>query len=569
MAEDLTRLWGNFSLDEGETTELEIQPRLVVNQVARGKCCLVGKLIADHFVGKDVIKRSLIKGWRLSEQVAFKVLGDNLFLLEFEKEEDKIRVFKGRPWFFEESIFAIEDFDGLSSPAEVVFEKVAFWVRMLNLPLACMGKEVGLQIGATMGEVEEVDTDEDGVGWGKFLRVRIRLDVTKPLARGRMIRLLGKQVLITFQYEKLPWYCLDCGRISHGNGGCDQKSGVRDKGSEKQYGTWLRVPPPRRRGNQSKFRQNSWKEGGRDSVSRSGTEVRRNWSGGSRTCEEGSDEPVSWPRNTPAPAEAVDKGKKPVGEEMSVMEEEGSNEERGNSGETNGAFIGRFQTPVESSAIKEKNMEDFNEEQSRNKGAFNGRFQTTVEDPAVKEKNMKDFNEEQSMERNNGAFNEEQRLEMNVLQAVSELKLKGEGAGGNKESINAGDVVLKKKETLKSNLQPPGKVQTREEPNINVGGKISNVEAQKKGAEHAHVALRWKRRARDGQQRTTVIMQNPLTGKRKTGRVGGTDNEETSMKWGRRVKYNGEITKLRRDENEEVKNGSGVAGSGSQPRRPA
>jgi hypothetical protein len=54
MAEDLTRLWGNLSLNEGEIEELEIQ--------SRRKCYLVGKLIADRFVRKDVIKRTLIKG---------------------------------------------------------------------------------------------------------------------------------------------------------------------------------------------------------------------------------------------------------------------------------------------------------------------------------------------------------------------------------------------------------------------------------------------------------------------------------------------------------------------------
>ena len=48
---------------------------------------------------------------------------------------------------------------------------------------------MGYQIGATVGTVEDVDTDEEGVGWGKFLRVRIRIDVTKPLARGRVINL--------------------------------------------------------------------------------------------------------------------------------------------------------------------------------------------------------------------------------------------------------------------------------------------------------------------------------------------------------------------------------------------
>ena len=96
----------------------------------------------------------------------------------------KVRVLERRPWFFEEIIFSIKDFDGMSSPTEVDFEKVAFWVGMLNLWLACMGKEVGLQIKATMGEVEEVDIDEDGVGWGKYLRVKIQLDVMKPLAGG-------------------------------------------------------------------------------------------------------------------------------------------------------------------------------------------------------------------------------------------------------------------------------------------------------------------------------------------------------------------------------------------------
>ena len=55
-----------------------------------------------------------------------------------------------------------------------------------------MGKEVGYQIGVTMGTVEDVDTNEEGVGWGKFLRVRIQIDGTKPLVRGQVMNLLGK-----------------------------------------------------------------------------------------------------------------------------------------------------------------------------------------------------------------------------------------------------------------------------------------------------------------------------------------------------------------------------------------
>lgn len=49
--------------------------------------------------------------------------------------------------------------------ADLEFEKAAFWVRMYNLPLVCMGREVGLHVGSTVGEVEDIDVLDDGVGW--------------------------------------------------------------------------------------------------------------------------------------------------------------------------------------------------------------------------------------------------------------------------------------------------------------------------------------------------------------------------------------------------------------------
>jgi hypothetical protein len=124
-----------------------------------------------------------------------------------------------------------------------------------------MGKEVGYQIGATMGTMEEVDIDEEGVGWGKFLQVGIRIDLTKPLARGRVINLLGKQTLIAFQYEKLPKYCFECGRIWHGRLGCIIKGGTHVKDSKKQYGLWLQVPSPQRR--RENFSPNSFEGKGK------------------------------------------------------------------------------------------------------------------------------------------------------------------------------------------------------------------------------------------------------------------------------------------------------------------
>jgi hypothetical protein len=72
----------------------------------------------------------------------------------------------GWPRVFEGSLFLLEDFDGRTSPAELSFDHMAFWVRMVNLPLECMGRETGNLIGASVGEVEVVNTDGRGVRWG-------------------------------------------------------------------------------------------------------------------------------------------------------------------------------------------------------------------------------------------------------------------------------------------------------------------------------------------------------------------------------------------------------------------
>ena len=90
---------------------------------------------------------------------------------------------------------------------------------MFDLTLACMSKEVGQTLGETMGIVEDVDTNEEGVGWGKFLRVRIRINLFKPLARGRMLRIKDRSYWIPFRYEKMPRICFQCGLICHGLGG--------------------------------------------------------------------------------------------------------------------------------------------------------------------------------------------------------------------------------------------------------------------------------------------------------------------------------------------------------------
>jgi hypothetical protein len=107
---------------------------------------------------------------------------------------------EGRPWTFDGDLVALVNFDRLTPPAELEFDKAAFWVPSL----ACMSKEMGIRIGSSIGKVEEVEVDVDGVGWGEYLRVRIVLDLTKPISRGRFLHIRDKTHWISFKYEKIP-----------------------------------------------------------------------------------------------------------------------------------------------------------------------------------------------------------------------------------------------------------------------------------------------------------------------------------------------------------------------------
>ena len=51
--------------------------------------------------------------------------------------------------------------------------------------------EMGWATGSTFGELMSVDVVNSGVQWGKYLRVRVKIDVTKKLVRGKKVKIEG------------------------------------------------------------------------------------------------------------------------------------------------------------------------------------------------------------------------------------------------------------------------------------------------------------------------------------------------------------------------------------------
>lgn len=62
----------------------------------------------------------------------------------------------------------MEDFDGSKDPTKIVFSFEVFWIQVCNMPLGSMSRDIGLQVGAGIGKVLKIETDESSCAWGPF-----------------------------------------------------------------------------------------------------------------------------------------------------------------------------------------------------------------------------------------------------------------------------------------------------------------------------------------------------------------------------------------------------------------
>jgi hypothetical protein len=104
---------------------------------------------------------------------------------------------------------ALKNFQINSRPSNVVFDKILLWARVLNLRFNLRRPPWVDRIATKVGDVVKKDTDEKGIAVGADLRVRIWVDVEKPLRRWVKIDTEKEkmQEWYNIHYENLPYFC--------------------------------------------------------------------------------------------------------------------------------------------------------------------------------------------------------------------------------------------------------------------------------------------------------------------------------------------------------------------------
>ena len=204
---------------------------------------IVGRVMTERPFNFDAFKRTMNQIWTISKGALFRRIENGLFVVQFATARDRAKVLDGRPWTFDQHLVMLNEIVGGVQPSDMALLHCPFWIRLYNLPLDCRSVNHVRRIGGSLGEVVEVETD--GVMWDNSVRIKVMIDVSKPLKRVQRIRSsTGVGLLIEIKYERLPIFCYACGIIGHIERDCVLVPDD-DREEEKQWGAWLKASPRR------------------------------------------------------------------------------------------------------------------------------------------------------------------------------------------------------------------------------------------------------------------------------------------------------------------------------------
>ncbi|KAK9992566.1 hypothetical protein SO802_027551 [Lithocarpus litseifolius] len=240
--EKLMVSWENLSLSEAEGSKFVIR-----NDPGAEEHILAAKFLTRRALNMEAIAKTFTLLWKTRKGFEIRDMGDHRVLFVFPDAADVDRVLMGEPWTFDRHLVVLEKMNSTGVFEDLSFNQTSFWVQVHDLPVRRSSLEVAMEIVSVMGKVDVGMSKEGGSSKFNFFRIRVSVDITKPLCRGRRITMAsGKEGWVSFKYERLPNICYWCGRLTHGDRDCPKwvKSRGTLKVEDQQFGSWLRAAKP-------------------------------------------------------------------------------------------------------------------------------------------------------------------------------------------------------------------------------------------------------------------------------------------------------------------------------------
>ncbi|KAG5544352.1 hypothetical protein RHGRI_016938 [Rhododendron griersonianum] len=185
---------------------------------------LVGKILSSKVLNKVGVQKVIEKAWRTEDEFSITPWKDNVYAFGFKKEDDLSRVICRGPWSVMGSLLVLRRWDQKKSFGELDFNFSPFWIQVHGLPLGFLNSKAGMVIAKSIGDVIAVEEPGEKGRLANFMRVRIWVDISKPLKKGFFLRKAKeKDSWVRFRYERLSDFCYGCGMVGHVANECKDK----------------------------------------------------------------------------------------------------------------------------------------------------------------------------------------------------------------------------------------------------------------------------------------------------------------------------------------------------------
>lgn len=152
----------------------------------------------------------------MAQEVKIRPLEDNLFSMQFSCLGDWERVMEEGPWNFKGKAVVLSHYDGFTKPSSIELNKIDIWIQIYDLPDGFFPKIKALS--ATVGEFIYAEPKSQDFE-GNFARVRVKIDVNKPLKNVLLLVVKRKdvmeRVILKVKYGRLPDWCAVYGRLGN------------------------------------------------------------------------------------------------------------------------------------------------------------------------------------------------------------------------------------------------------------------------------------------------------------------------------------------------------------------
>ncbi|KAI5342128.1 hypothetical protein L3X38_010003 [Prunus dulcis] len=131
--------------------------------------------------------------------------------------EDLNFVLTSGPWIIAGQYLVMQKWRPGFCPATAHITRMAAWFRVSAIQLECFDVWSLKRIGNMLGKLLKIDSLTTAQNRGKFARLCVELDLTKPLEAFVQIN----QNWYNIEYEGLPDICYHCGRYGHKRENCE------------------------------------------------------------------------------------------------------------------------------------------------------------------------------------------------------------------------------------------------------------------------------------------------------------------------------------------------------------